>query len=163
MAFALRSLFLFCRISGLLTGVWSRTNNREKDTGCPEGWTQLGSRCFVFLDERREFADAESVCNVLGGNLVSVQSALENAVLFELAREGADTTDDVWLGLHEAIEPGTLFWTDGSIVDFTAFSTLDDPGVCVEFESEDGLWDNEPCALDQRFICATDADHECDH
>ncbi|XP_077433075.1 ladderlectin-like isoform X2 [Vanacampus margaritifer] len=162
MAFALRSLFLFCRISGLLTGVWSRTNNREKDTGCPEGWTQLGSRCFVFLDERREFADAESICNILGGNLASVHSALEYAIILQLVRASSDSTRDVWLGLHEAIEDDAFVWTDGSRFDFSAFNNNNSGGDCFELERSDNLWDNDNCSDTNTFVCARRAD-QCSH
>ncbi|XP_077369790.1 galactose-specific lectin nattectin-like [Festucalex cinctus] len=163
MAFAPRSsVLLLCVI--LLTGAWSKPTSHAKKNCCPKGWTQVDCRCFIYQDSRRQFIDAESVCNILGGNLASVHSALEYAVILELARAAdADSTDDVWLGLHEALNAETLFWTDGSRVDFTAFNNDNDSGVCVELEFSDGLWDNEPCGASNRFICASDAHHECEH
>ncbi|XP_077369789.1 galactose-specific lectin nattectin-like [Festucalex cinctus] len=168
MAFALRSLFLFCGFTGLLTGVWSRTNNREKDnncvanTCCPKGWTQLGSRCFVFHDDRRQFADAESICNILGGNLASVHSALEYAIILQLVQAASDSTEDVWLGLHEALKDNAFVWTDGSQFDFSAFNNNTSGGDCFELERSDDLWDNDNCSDRNPFVCARRAE-QCSH
>ncbi|XP_077422234.1 struthiocalcin-2-like [Vanacampus margaritifer] len=132
---------------------------------CPKGWTQVDCRCFIFQDEEREFADAESVCNILGGNLASVQSALENAVIVQLNAAGTtDSSIDIWIGLHETIEEGTLFWTDGSPVDFTNFNNDDnnDSGDCVAIENDDVLWDKDSCSDDNKYVCAREA-VQCSH
>uniref|UniRef100_A0A3Q3D5Q2 C-type lectin domain-containing protein n=1 Tax=Hippocampus comes TaxID=109280 RepID=A0A3Q3D5Q2_HIPCM len=61
--------------------------------------------------EEREFKfHCGSVCNILGGNLASVHST-------------SASSSDIWIGLHEAIEESTFFWTDGSAVDFTNFNS----------------------------------------
>ncbi|XP_061637007.1 galactose-specific lectin nattectin-like [Phyllopteryx taeniolatus] len=158
MAFTLRSLFLLCGIGGLLTGAWSKPSSKVKENCCPKGWTQVDCRCFIYQDKGRQFADAESVCNILGGNLASVHNALEYAVVLELIRAASDSTEDVWMGLHEAIEDGAFFWTDGSDLDFTRFNSDDDSGDCIELEFSDGLWDNDLCTDNNRFVCAQDAD-----
>ncbi|XP_061682909.1 galactose-specific lectin nattectin-like isoform X2 [Syngnathoides biaculeatus] len=162
MAFSFRSSFLLFGFCGLLTGAWSKPTDHAKENCCPKGWTQVDCRCFIYQDRRRALADAESVCNILGGNLASVHSALEYAVVLELVRASSDSTDDVWLGLHEAIEEGSFFWTDGSEVDFTAFNNDDDDGDCIELEFSDGLWDNDSCSDTNRFVCARDAD-QCEY
>ncbi|XP_051912969.1 galactose-specific lectin nattectin-like [Hippocampus zosterae] len=162
MAFALRLLLLVCGVSGLLTGVWSKRNNHEKrHNSCPKGWTQLGGRCFVFQDHRMEFADAETICNILGGNLASFHSASEYAVVLELTRAASDPTVDVWLGLHKTIED-TFFWTDGSEFNFTAFNNNNSAGDCFEIERSDDLWDNDNCGDRNTFVCARRAD-QCSH
>nr|XP_061802908.1 galactose-specific lectin nattectin-like [Nerophis lumbriciformis] len=142
-----------------ITGACIKINSDRN--GCPKGWTQFNSRCFLYQDEERQFADAESICNILHGNLASVHSALEYAVVLELVRASSDSDGDVWLGLHEAIEDGNFMWTDGTEVDFTAFNGDDDPGDCIELEFSDGLWDNDNCYDTNRFVCARDA--ECDY
>uniref|UniRef100_A0A3Q2XI23 C-type lectin domain-containing protein n=2 Tax=Hippocampus comes TaxID=109280 RepID=A0A3Q2XI23_HIPCM len=103
-----------------------------------------------------------SICNILGGNLASVHSALEYSVVLEIIRAASDSTVDVWLGIHEAIEDDVFFWTDGSEVDFTAFNNDMDPGDCIELEFDDGLWDNDSCTDLNRFVCAREAD-QCKH
>ncbi|XP_077463242.1 galactose-specific lectin nattectin-like [Stigmatopora argus] len=109
MAFTLHSLFLLCGISALLTGVFAVRKQHFKEdkncgSGCPQGWTQLGSRCFIYQDASLPFVDADNVCRILGGNLASVHSALEYSVVLELAKAASQSTRDIWLGLHEAIE-----------------------------------------------------------
>ncbi|XP_051914526.1 galactose-specific lectin nattectin-like, partial [Hippocampus zosterae] len=136
---------------------WSYPISQER--GCPEGWTQVDCSCFLFQDEERQFADAESVCNILGGNLASVHSALENAVIVQLNAAGtSDSSSDIWIGLHEAIEEGTFFWTDDSPVDFTNFKSDNDSGDCLAIENDDVLWDKDPCSVENKFVCAREAD-----
>nr|XP_061812425.1 galactose-specific lectin nattectin-like [Nerophis lumbriciformis] len=101
MALALRSLFLLCGLNGLLTGVGSFPSKMFKDVSCPEGWTQLDCRCYIYQSEAREFADAEAVCGILGGNLISIGSDLENAIAQELSEDGGSV---VWIGYHDAVE-----------------------------------------------------------
>nr|XP_049619963.1 struthiocalcin-2 isoform X3 [Syngnathus scovelli] len=158
MAFVLRSVFLFCAISGLVSAGNKRTDeDKDKDNYCPKGWTQLDKRCFIFQDDERSFPDAESVCNILGGNLASIRSSLENAMVVQLIAEGtSDPGGDVWIGLHEALGDGSFVWTDGTKVGFTAFNANTNPGNCIEIEDDDNLWDNELCTFENRFVCAKD-------
>ncbi|XP_037115872.1 struthiocalcin-2-like isoform X2 [Syngnathus acus] len=167
MAFDLRSVFLFCAISGLVSVGNKRTREeKDKDKYCPKGWTQLDKRCFVFQDIQRVFPDAESVCNIFGGNLASIRSSLEYALVLQLIAEcTSDPGDDVWIGLHEALGDGSFVWTDGTKVGFTAFNTNNNTGNCIEIETNDNLWDNDSCMDENRFVCAKDVDKcdQCEH
>ncbi|XP_061629059.1 galactose-specific lectin nattectin-like [Phyllopteryx taeniolatus] len=165
MAFALRLLFLLCGISGLLTGVWSKSKLVAKDNGCPKGWTRLDCHCYIFQDEQRAFADAESVCQIIHGNLASIHSDLENAFLLELIRAGGEEGQS-WIGLHDTIADGDYIWTDGSDQDFLNFNVNASPnpepnsanGDCVEIDEDDGLWQTAEC-IDtniRTYVCITD-------
>ncbi|XP_037102251.1 ladderlectin-like [Syngnathus acus] len=160
MAFTLGSLFLLCGISGLLTGVWSAKIVPVKDNNCPKGWTQLDCFCYIYESENRTFADAESVCNILGGNLVSIHSDLENALVLELIRAGGDATQ-AWIGLTDAVSDDDFMWTDGSDVDFTNFEggEPNDDGVCVEMVTADGEWNDVDCTTDLPYVCIKEAFH----
>nr|XP_057940889.1 snaclec agglucetin subunit beta-2-like [Doryrhamphus excisus] len=149
MAFSLRTFFLLCGVSGLLTGAWSwpRTN---KNGCCPEEWTQLDDHCYVFKDDPRTFTDAESVCNILGGNLASITSALKNVVVYELVVEGM--VKEAWIGLSDAIEDGEYFWTDGKVFDFDNFNKWPSSGNCTVIGSG-GEWDNEECSTEEPYVC----------
>ncbi|XP_077580952.1 galactose-specific lectin nattectin-like [Stigmatopora nigra] len=155
MAITLRSFLILCGILGFLTGTVK--------TCCPKGWTQLDDRCFIYQDEEREFADAEAVCQILGGNLASVHSAFEYVAVLALIKERSEPNSnrDVWLGLHEAIELEAYQWTDGSPFDFNAFNSDDGNGSCVEIDYSDLSWDNADCDDTMRYVCARDA--ECGH
>ncbi|XP_051916283.1 galactose-specific lectin nattectin-like [Hippocampus zosterae] len=150
MAFALRLLFLLYGICGLISGCWSYPTSYAKNNDCPKGWTQLDCHCYIFEDEARAFADAEAVCNILGGNLVSIHNELENALVLELIRAGGET-EEAWIGLHDAIQNGDYIWTDGSDQTFLNFDAMDSEpnamtGDCVVIDEDDGLWETNACA-----------------
>ncbi|XP_077407913.1 lithostathine-1-alpha-like isoform X2 [Vanacampus margaritifer] len=155
MAFALRSLFLLCGMSGVLCGGRSLQSN-VKDKSCPKGWLQLDSHCYIYQVEHRTFADAERVCQIIGGNLVSIHNKLENAIVLELVRQGG--SDQVaWLGLHDAISFEEYLWTDGTVVDFTAFGIEPDGnGNCIQIFSGDGFWEDALCNEEAPYVCIRD-------
>ncbi|XP_057693597.1 lithostathine-1-alpha-like [Corythoichthys intestinalis] len=156
MAFARRVLVLLCVISGLLSRAFSDHPTLKKDNNCPKGWTRLNCNCYIYQDEKRTFADAESVCNIIGGNLVSIHNSVENFFVRELIREGTVEPDTSWIGLHDAIsQTGDFIWTDGTIEDFLAFN-LDEPdsgGDCVEIVDSDGCWADTACTDMLTYVC----------
>ncbi|XP_061664420.1 galactose-specific lectin nattectin-like [Syngnathoides biaculeatus] len=128
---------------------------------CPKGWTQLDKYCYIYQHDPRTFSDAESVCNVLGGNLVSITSLKEHALVVELIREGAGDVVDTWIGFHDAIEEDDFVWTDGEIVNFRNFGVgqpdnVNDLEDCVEIEGDDSLWDDDECSDANPFVCSRD-------
>ncbi|XP_061682922.1 galactose-specific lectin nattectin-like [Syngnathoides biaculeatus] len=158
MRFGLLSLLLLCGISELLTGAWSRpTKEVQVHNSCPKGWTQLDCNCYLYQDEGRTFADAESVCNILGGNLVSIHSALENSFVLELIRQSSKK-DKTWIGLHDAIEDNDFIWTDGSDVDFLRFDDHEPngSGPCVQIDERNGFWEDAYCADELSYVCIRD-------
>ncbi|XP_049595661.1 galactose-specific lectin nattectin-like [Syngnathus scovelli] len=159
MAFGLGSLFLLCILIQLWTGDWCKPVSRAKANGCPRGWTRLDCRCFIFQREGRTFADSESICNILGGNLVSIHSNLENAVVTELVSRGG-VTGAFWIGLHDAIEDDSFIWTDGTDEDFRNFqfwpSEPDNSGECVNVLDSGGVWGDDDCTTESPYVCAKD-------
>ncbi|XP_061758187.1 galactose-specific lectin nattectin-like isoform X2 [Nerophis ophidion] len=158
MAFAPRAFFLLCGIIGL-TGVWSFQD--ATDGCCPKGWTQLDKRCFIYKEEARSFLDAESICNLLGGNLVSILSNLENEVVLEVIKLTADPVSETWIGLHQGIETDTFLWTDGSDFKFESFELMLNAGDCAEIGNNDALWNLDDCTEEHPYVCARDA--KCPH
>uniref|UniRef100_A0A3Q2YLQ8 C-type lectin domain-containing protein n=1 Tax=Hippocampus comes TaxID=109280 RepID=A0A3Q2YLQ8_HIPCM len=152
MASALRSLLLLCGICGLLTGISCQTLKGY----CPKGWTRLNDRCFIFQHDQRTFADAERICNILGGNLASINNALENQVIIEIIREGAGVFEETWIGYHDTLLEGNLVWTDGSSGTFSDF----EPGVpepledCVDIETPSEMWHEHVCDDLSPYVCA---------
>ncbi|XP_061123410.1 perlucin-like protein isoform X2 [Syngnathus typhle] len=158
----LHLLLVFCGIVALSQAV-------SQSTDCPPGWTQLDQNCYVYQCEPRSFLDAESVCNILGGNLVSIGSAKENAVVIELIREGAGAMVDTWIGLHDAILEDDFVWTDGRIVDFRNFGPNQPDNNagnedCVEIEATaDPLWNDDTCTEENTFVCIKPVVKNCCH
>ncbi|XP_019746307.1 galactose-specific lectin nattectin-like isoform X1 [Hippocampus comes] len=145
----------------------ARHSHPEKNQ-CPKGWTQLDKYCYSFKNDPRTFPDAESVCNILGGNLVSINSAKEHALVVELIREGAGSVVDTWIGLHDAILEGDFVWTDGEVVNFKNFGANqpDNNGGnenCVEIEADDSLWDDDECTDLNPFVCIRPVDDKDCH
>nr|XP_061812422.1 galactose-specific lectin nattectin-like [Nerophis lumbriciformis] len=103
MALALRSLFLLCGLTGLLTGVGSFPSRFFNDVSCPEGWTQVDLKCYILEDDARMFQDAEAVCNILGGNMVSISNDLENIVVGAIGENGVSGAT-MWIGLFDNIK-----------------------------------------------------------
>ncbi|XP_068505832.1 galactose-specific lectin nattectin-like [Syngnathus scovelli] len=159
MAFTLGSLFLLCGISGLLTGAWSAKIVPVKGNSCPKGWTQLDCFCYIYESEIRSFADAESVCNILGGNLVSIHNELENALVLELIRAADGEVDGAWIGLNDAVLEGDFMWIDGSDVDFTNFDggAPSGAGDCVAMVTNAGEWVDAPCPIELSYVCIREA------
>ncbi|XP_072768346.1 C-type lectin domain family 19 member A-like [Nerophis lumbriciformis] len=156
MAFALHVFFLLCGINGLMTGARSWPSGEDKDGCCPKDWTQFDDHCYIFQDDTRTFADAESVCNNLGGNLASIRSYVENLAIVGLVKDGG--AEFTWIGLHDAIEKGDFIWTDGTDFDFDHFALgePDDTGDCVDLSAADGTFFDEDCTLEKPYVCIRD-------
>ncbi|XP_057693295.1 lithostathine-1-beta-like [Corythoichthys intestinalis] len=166
MAFALRLVFLLCAICGLFTKVSSLHKEEVKDNNCPKGWTRLDCHCYIYQRNPRMLADAESICNILGGNVMSIHNSLENVFVHELfKREAALNDTAVWTGLHDTLENNEFLWIDGVEFDFSAFDTANgEPNAtasgCVSLALDDGLWDTEDCSTEYPYICLMDVmDH----
>ncbi|XP_077600576.1 galactose-specific lectin nattectin-like [Stigmatopora nigra] len=157
MAFSLPSLLLLCVV---LTQAFARPPTHKKDNDCPRGWTRLGCNCYIYQEDKRCFSDAEKVCNILGGNLVSIHSALENAVVLELIRAGTTEPETSWIGLHDAINKDEDFiWTDGTLEDFSTFNgnPLSSDENCVEISHSDGCWEDASCDVLLSYVCIKEA------
>ncbi|XP_077359631.1 galactose-specific lectin nattectin-like [Festucalex cinctus] len=181
MAFPLRSFFLLCAISGVLSGGWNQ-NPFFQDDSCPKGWLRLGSKCYIYKPDSRIFTDAEKVCQTLGGNLVSIHNIVENAVVLDLIRQGVNF-DVAWIGLQDAItsyfsgviisqflnvdsfkcnfvfQDNEFFWTDGTLVNFFSFGPgePDSNGNCILMFKGDGFWKDDLCNLEYPYVCIQDA------
>ncbi|XP_057691854.1 C-type lectin lectoxin-Lio2-like isoform X2 [Corythoichthys intestinalis] len=160
MTLFLRSLFLFCGISALSTGVnpFSFWNFWKPINNCPKGWTQLDCHCYIFQSEARDSADAQSVCEILGGDLVSIQDMLENSFV---AGIGEDAEDDlIWLGIDDLSTDGTFTWNDGAGTGFSAFGEGEPSETCVAMDVTDGSWQDEDCDSAYPYVCIRDVvDH----
>ncbi|XP_061664433.1 galactose-specific lectin nattectin-like [Syngnathoides biaculeatus] len=160
-------LHLLLALCGTIALAQARSSSK-KDGNCPKGWTQLDEYCYVFQHDPRTFSDAESVCNILGGNLVSINSRKENAIIVELIREGAGAVVDTWIGFHDAIEEDDFVWTDGEVVNFRNFGAnqpdnADGVEDCVEIEEDDSLWDDDECSETNPFVCIRAVDKKDCH
>ncbi|XP_049591453.1 ladderlectin [Syngnathus scovelli] len=158
MHFAL-GVLLLC---GGISGSWAASV--KMGLRCPAGWTQLDTRCFIFQNEPFRFRTAETICNILGGNLVSIHNELENEVVRQVILAGAGSFERSWIGLYDRIEDGDYLWTDGSEVDFfdwaTNRPTMNANQDCVEINFQtNNQWNDRGCNGQLPFVCAKDLHH----
>ncbi|XP_061641726.1 galactose-specific lectin nattectin-like isoform X2 [Phyllopteryx taeniolatus] len=121
---------------------------------CPEGWTQLNNRCYIYKDEYLTFDQAESACKLSGGKLASIHTHLQTVVVNELI-EVPFKENGVWIGLYTDVQ-GEPMWTDGSnvVFDFELQEFL--PAGCVAIQINGFQWSLTECTTEQPYICARD-------
>nr|XP_057939159.1 galactose-specific lectin nattectin-like [Doryrhamphus excisus] len=160
MALAFRMLLLLCGIGGLVTGAWSEKDSKCKERYCPKGWYLLNDRCFIFVEQRRQFADAEDICILKGGNLVSIRNTLENALVKALIAQEGRQDNSTWIGCHDAIAEDKFVWTDGTEFKFSDFvpgqpDNFNDNEDCCEI-NRTNQWNDDACVDPNYFVCAKD-------
>nr|XP_057908219.1 galactose-specific lectin nattectin-like [Doryrhamphus excisus] len=129
------------------------------DHQCPDGWTQLDDRCFIFKNMEKTFTEAETICINVGGNLVSIHSELENEVVKQLIKAANANFVDAWIGLHDAVREGDMMWTDGFNKDYEDFGSGEPSGAdCVKIKSSDKQWHDTSCTEENAFVCCKKVD-----
>ncbi|XP_068787333.1 snaclec bitiscetin subunit beta-like [Struthio camelus] len=84
---------------------------------CQEGWISYKGRCYMFVQKRMTWSQAEKSCWTKreGSHLTSITSAAENEFLHKLAQRQKET--QFWTG--GTYQKGlSLKWTDGSLTTF---------------------------------------------
>nr|XP_057934022.1 galactose-specific lectin nattectin-like [Doryrhamphus excisus] len=155
MAFALRLVLLLCGITGSCSFVL------YTDQCCPKGWIQLNDRCLHFVGAEFSFEIAETFCNILGGNLVSIHSRLENEMVRHLIMTETGSFEPSWIGFNDLDLEGEFVWTDGSTVDFTDWAN-NRPRTnanlnCVEINFRGETWNDRGCRAGRPSVCARPA------
>ncbi|XP_052797657.1 perlucin-like protein [Mya arenaria] len=129
----------------------------EIHTSCKDGWVAFDGSCYVFGDSDLDFVSAELYCRQYGGQLVHVNSAVENAFLkaFLLKHHKQHS----WIGIQDTEVEGIwkLFGTN-TLAPFTDFRPGDggDHATedCVVFQnSATMLWIDVLCESRYRPIC----------
>ncbi|XP_052797656.1 perlucin-like protein [Mya arenaria] len=129
----------------------------ETHTSCKDGWVAFNGSCYVFGDSNLNFISAELYCRQYGGQLVRVDSAVENAFLkaFLLKHHKQHS----WVGIQDTEVEGIwkLFGTN-TLAPFTDFRPGDggdhDAEDCAVFQnSDDMLWVDVRCRFQCRPIC----------
>ncbi|XP_022595880.1 galactose-specific lectin nattectin-like [Seriola dumerili] len=152
-------LLCLCLASGLLAAASGCGEEKNVASGCPSGWTQFGSRCFIFYWNSKTWLDAETYCISIGGNLASVHSADEHFFLRNMIYRVSGRYRLTWIGGFDAVEDGVWMWSDGSKFDYTRWAT-NEPDVsntaqhCVEMNRNKNYWGDDSCTSRNPFICS---------
>nr|BAM38096.1 C-type lectin 3 [Oplegnathus fasciatus] len=161
MASDLHVIVVLCLTSGL----WIATATCGEQSGdcgatCPTGWTQFGSRCFLFQLRPMDWADAERFCTSLGGNLASLQTAGEYAFIRQLIYKAANSHKPTWVGGYDAAKDGVWLWSDGSKFVFNGWARGEPNNsaggeACMEINLFGRDFVNDAkCRLRKSFVCA---------
>ncbi|XP_054462558.1 type-2 ice-structuring protein-like [Anoplopoma fimbria] len=110
--------------------------------GCPSGWSQYGSRCFIFMHREMPWIDAEKYCVRNGANLASVHTAQEYRFIQDVVKMATGGFRQTWIGGTDAIEDRTWFWSDGSGLHFQLWgigepNNLNGNERCLEINRSD--------------------------
>ncbi|XP_072223469.1 galactose-specific lectin nattectin-like [Leuresthes tenuis] len=160
------NLVFFGFISSLLI-VQCRSAQNEVDepvppgcsSGCPPGWTQFGSRCFIYYRTARTWIDAEHFCMSIGGNLASIHSADESLFLSNLVKRVTGAHHHTWVGGFDAVAEKRWMWSDGSHFNYRRWhqgqpSNHGGNEHCLEISFRGGTyWNDEICTDRNSFLC----------
>ncbi|XP_056149770.1 macrophage mannose receptor 1b [Lampris incognitus] len=126
---------------------------------CAEKWKPVGSRntCFKFFtgprDDEKTWFQARDFCRALGGDLLSIHSALE----LRLGNYGK-----AWIGLNAPNRDTGFEWSDGSPLNFQHWeegepNNLNDVEYCTEIRihksGESGSWNDVHCDSYNDWLC----------
>ncbi|XP_036376755.1 C-type lectin domain family 19 member A [Megalops cyprinoides] len=139
---------------------------------CPLFWTEFQSNCYRFFPLNYTWAEADLYCaefsnGLKSAKLTSIHSWEENVFVYDLVNShipGIPT--DIWIGLHDRRQEGTLEWTDGSSYEYSYWDgNQPDDGIhripaeedCVEiwFRQSSALrsWNDNSCDKAFPFVC----------
>merc|ERR1712154_570883 len=148
---------VFCSIFLLLLLTTKCISIDVATASCGGGFDlQSGNYCYAYVHESKSWAEAGSVCRMLGGFLAEVQNSQQNNFIKMIM---FDHREDIWLGAHDLVFEGRWYWaTSGNRVGFTYWG----PGQpntggrhenCMVFEYKSGRWHDYPCDFKFPFVC----------
>jgi len=122
---------------------------------CSGGFSKLGKNCYAYIEEPENWAEAQAVCESMGGQLAEISDYEENVVIKGMV---TNLKADVWIGGDDLVEEGTWRWASGAPVngytDWAPGEPDDKDGEdCMELMPKLGHWNDEDCDKIQPFIC----------
>ncbi|XP_076852286.1 C-type lectin domain family 19 member A [Brachyhypopomus gauderio] len=139
---------------------------------CPLFWTEFQGHCYRFFPLNRTWAEADLYCAEFSNGhrsakLTSIHSWEENVFVYDLVNSrvpGIPT--DIWIGLHDRRQEGSLEWTDGSPYEYSYWDgNQPDDGIHRMAEQEDCVevwyrpssalrsWNDNSCNKAFPFVC----------
>jgi len=125
---------------------------------CYPGWSLMVDfrSCFQVqapaTNMRMTWLDAFVDCRSVGADLISIHSAEENSQLLGLT---VSVSGNLWVGLNARDGSAGYVWSDGTPVDYEAWSNNppDPQASCVDFEASTGKWNKIACDSRRNWIC----------
>jgi hypothetical protein len=103
--------------------------------------------------------EAELDCESDGGHLVVIDSQSENDFVLSQMIGGAVTPTDLWIGLSDHVDEGTMVWVTGEPLSFENFEP-DEPNDangedCIQLVAN-GQWNDAGCKAASDYVCECD-------
>ncbi|KAA8578956.1 hypothetical protein FQN60_006048 [Etheostoma spectabile] len=140
-----------CLSSGLLAA--------NGQAPCPSGWSQFGSRCFLFSAAPKTWLNGETFCQTTGGNLASIHSEEEQVFLKDYIKREYGSYPRTWIGGFDAVKEDTWMWTDGSKFNFKSWNRGEPNNNaggenCLVMNWYEGQWNDWACTNQTSFACS---------
>ncbi|BFZ22372.1 hypothetical protein BsWGS_25410 [Bradybaena similaris] len=124
-------------------------------TGCHQGYQRFRSSCYKFFPDLYSWSDAQGICKVDGGNLVTISNGIDQAFV-EIVTGHVNDSLQFWLGLRYDEYSDAFSWQDGWPVVYTNWghgepNTKGDQN-CVT-HTLDEQWDVVNCSSKNPFVC----------
>nr|XP_055053563.1 macrophage mannose receptor 1-like [Misgurnus anguillicaudatus] len=142
--------------------VFAPTDPPQLPGNCPESdhrnsWIPFRGHCYTFMTSIKDiWAKATVECIRMGASLVSIEDPIESQFIRQNLEILQDEVKSVWIGLHRS-HKGDWMWVDNTVVDYTNWKPRmpDDVNICVEVQSETGMWSTINCDDQRGYICKT--------
>lgn len=127
--------------------------------GCPEGWVEHGTHCYLNLKKKSTWNRGEEECLKLCANLPVIKSAAENYFLVSLMENDGWP---FWLGMESGNGDNVFQWVDGTQVadGFSAwaqgepnFRGEENCGLMYIIGLMKGKWNNSRCWNIRSLVC----------
>ena len=125
----------------------------EVDTREEQEWNEeVSFIVYTLHTSKKEWQEADDVCQREGGQLISVISEPVDEIVKKLARLTTTTTWYIWLGGRKKY--GHWMWSDNSTWGFTNWHMGQQVGDdCCVYSLSDEKWFDETCTESHKFIC----------
>nr|AEU60003.1 C-type lectin 1 [Crotalus oreganus helleri] len=114
---------------------------------CPSGWSSYEGHCYRDFQQKMTWEDAEKFCTQqhTGGHLVSFRSSEEVDFLVSVLK-----FDLFWMGRRDIWNERRLQWSDGTKVNYKAWSAEPE---CIVCRATDNQWLSTSCSKTHNVIC----------
>ncbi|XP_012379915.1 regenerating islet-derived protein 4 isoform X2 [Dasypus novemcinctus] len=125
---------------------------------CAAGWFYYKSNCYGYFRKLRSWSDAELECQSHGNgaHLASILKPLEAQTIADYI-SGYQSTQPVWIGLHDPLKKQQWQWIDGAMFIYRTWSgkSLVGDKHCAELSYSDNFstWNGNQCNKKQHFLC----------
>ncbi|XP_072028081.1 low affinity immunoglobulin epsilon Fc receptor-like [Amphiura filiformis] len=127
------------------------------ERACLTDWSEFENTCYFVSTVDKPFSDSLTTCEDFGGSLVSIHSQSEQDFV-----TGIIPSSGSWIGLNDIRNESYFLWTDGTEVNFTAWSPGEpndygdgeDCTQLADFDEDDiWMWNDYPCHGVLPLIC----------